>query len=336
MIQKDETGDPHTEPNPEENSVHPLTESDNITLHTSRRERNDAADELNKKIGVVREIETPENNPNADQTTTEGTDNTDENQSTVTSSPISDKNMQITNLEPLGRGSETDASAEEERGKAQQKQLASPRLSVLLSFAPDFTSTSFGEYTAPGSAVGFVVHYHFRRTWSISAGIISSHKKYTGDGEYYKPPKGYWKANTNGIIPKTVDGSCNILEIPVMLQYIIAEAGRSKFLVAAGASSYVMLNESYHYNFEEPNPGAKEGWNSKQSSSFLFNMVNLSIAYEYQILPRFRLGVEPYLKIPIDDIGWSNLKLYSAGAAVTFRYTAIRRNHSSPHLSSDP
>jgi hypothetical protein len=336
VVQPAETGDLRSQTNLKEHDDRPRLAVDNFAISATGREENHVVDEMNKEIGAIGESEIGAKNMNTDQIAIDRTDGTDNNQAVVTPSPIPDKNMQITNLEPLGRGSETDANAAEERVTAQTKELASPRLSVLLSFAPDFTSTSFNDFSAPGRAFGLIVHYHVHRKWSLAAGIASSHKKYTGDGEVYKPPKGYWNNNTNGITPQTVDGSCNILEIPVMFQYTIAEVGRSKFLMAAGASSYIMLNEAYHYNFEEPNPGAKEGWESKERSGFLFNMVNLSLGFEYQILPRFRLGVEPYLKIPIEDIGWSNLKLYSAGAAVTLRYTVIRRNYSSPHLSSDP
>lgn len=203
--------------------------------------------------------------------------------------------------------------------------VATPRLSLLLSFAPDFSSTS-NHYATPGKAYGAVIHYHLMRRWSISAGVIKNNKVYTGAGEDYSPPKGYWKYYTNGIVPASIDGACDILEFPVMIQYTIAHYGKNKWLVGAGASSYLMQSESYRYNFEEPNPGAKEGWDSNRSSRFLFNMVNFTVAYERQLLPGLMAGIEPYVKIPVEEIGWSNVRLFSAGASVTLRYKIIGRN----------
>lgn len=221
------------------------------------------------------------------------------------------------------------AIVKEEDASDKKKHLATPRLSLLLSLAPDFSSTSFNQYVSPGEAFGAMIHYHIKDAWSISAGIVRSNKRYTGEGEDYKPPNGYWKYYTNGIIPYSIDGACNVLEFPVMLQYTIATVGKSKFLAGGGLSSYLMLHESYRYNFEQPNPGAREGWDSKNRSRFLFNMINLTIGFEHQILPGFMIGVEPYVKIPIHEIGWSNLKLFSTGASLTLRYSILRKEHTS-------
>ncbi len=248
-----------------------------------------------------------------------------------TSPAIADKIKQKAGVELPGAEEEDKhetAIVKEEHASGQKKYLANPRLSLLLSLAPDFSSTSFNQYTAPGEAFGVMIHYHVKNAWSISAGIVKSNKKYTGDGEAYKPPTGYWKIYTNGIIPQSIEGSCSILEIPIMLQYSVAESGRSKFLLGAGVSNYIMLNESYRYNFEQPNPGSKEGWNSKNTSSFLFNMVNFTIGFERQILPGFMIGIEPYVKVPIEEIGWLNLKLFSTGASFTLRYIILKKEYS--------
>lgn len=220
----------------------------------------------------------------------------------------------------------------EEHASDQKEHVAIPRVSLLLSFAPDFSGTSFDRYSAPGKAFGAMIHYHAGKRWSIAAGVIKNDKQYTGDGEDYEPPRGYWKYYTNGIIPQTIDGSCSILEFPVMVQYTIRSSSKDRWLVGAGASSYLMQTESYRYTFSEPNPGAKEGWNSRRSSQFLFNMMNLTLGYEHQVMPALMVGVEPYMKIPLEKIGWVNLKLYSYGASVTLRYTVIRRRTAGPTM----
>ena len=233
---------------------------------------------------------------------------------------------------------EARAIVREEQASDHKKHVAAPRLSLLLSFAPDFSSTSMtNEYTAPGKAFGAMIHYHIGNRWSVSVGAIKNNKTYTGSGENYRPPNGYWKHNTNGIVPSTIDGACNILEFPVMVQYTIAGNGKNRWLIGGGASSYVMLTESYQYNFEQPNPGAKEGWNSRHSSRFLFNMVNFTVGYEHQVLPGLMIGIEPYVKIPLEEIGWSNLKLFSSGASITLRYKILgKENNSTPTQSRGP
>ena len=225
-----------------------------------------------------------------------------------------------------GKTREVESMVDEEHASDQVNHVATPRLSLLLSFAPDFSGTSLGLYSAPGKAYGAMLHYHLLDRWSISAGVIKNQKEYTGDGEDYKPPKGYWKYYTNGIIPETIDGSCSILEFPLMIQYTLYHSGKNKWTAATGLSSYLMQTESYIYNFDQPNPGARERWDSRGSSRFMFNMIDFSIGYERQVLPGLMLGLEPYAKIPLEEIGWCNLRLFSTGASVTLRYTVLRKN----------
>ena len=211
-----------------------------------------------------------------------------------------------------------DASVQKEHSNA-------PRLSLLLLFAPDFSTTSLSSYSGPGTAYGGMVEYSPLNRWSVSAGMIKNDKKYTSAGEYYNPPQGYWKRNTNGIIPSTIDGSCAVLEFPLIIRYTMADKGSNRWTAGAGASSYLMQSEAYQYNFEDPNPGAKSGWKSRGSSRFFFNMINFTIAYEHRLAPGFMVGIEPYVKIPVEAIGWSNLKLFSTGASVTMRYALLRK-----------
>ncbi|HEX8041497.1 MAG TPA: hypothetical protein VF490_20255, partial [Chryseosolibacter sp.] len=220
-----------------------------------------------------------------------------------------------------------DASVQKEHSNA-------PRLSLLLLFAPDFSTTSLNSYSGPGKAYGGMVEYSPLNRWSVSAGMIKNDKKYTSAGEYYNPPEGYWKRNTNGIIPSTIDGSCAVLEFPLLIRYTVSDKGSNRWTAGAGASSYLMQSEAYEYNFEDPNPGAKSGWKSKGSSRFFFNMINFTIAYEHRLAPGFMVGIEPYVKIPVEAIGWSNLKLFSTGASVSMRYTLLRR--ATPMLKESP
>jgi hypothetical protein len=59
-------------------------------------------------------------------------------------------------------------------------------------------------------------------------------------------------------------------------------------------------------------------------------MLNITAAYERQVAPGLSFGLEPYVKIPLEEIGWSNLRLYSMGASLTMRYMLIQKRHISP------
>ena len=213
--------------------------------------------------------------------------------------------------------------------KSREEVLPS-RWSLVLSFAPDFSSTGLSQYTSPGEAFGLMTHYHFNNTLSVSAGIIKSNKKYWGYGSEYSPPVGYWKENTNGIVPKKIQGTCSMLEIPLMLQYKVVKMKISRLFIAAGVSSYIILNESYRYTFDSPNPGATNGWGSSKTSRSLFSIANVSVGYERDISHHLAIGIEPYIKIPVSGIGWSEIKLFSAGASLTLRYNLLKKEKYPP------
>lgn len=206
---------------------------------------------------------------------------------------------------------------------------APSRWSLVFSYAVEYTGNRINLATSPGTVFGLAAHYHLNNKVSLSTGISKSNMKYWYSGNDASIPKNYWRNNTNGIVPDKIKGYCGILEVPLMLQYKLADRGKGKLFVSAGVSSYFILDESYQYIFANPNPGSKEGWNTTKDSRFIFSSINASVGYEQTILPGMAIGIEPYIKIPTMGIGWPDIKLFSMGASATLRYN-IPKKHNSP------
>jgi hypothetical protein len=260
--------------------------------------------------------------------------------------PLTDKNSAVTDRNLLDDQSpsgqeqlkdtmavqavtEKEIAVAETRGVAEEDQKKNEgvpsRWSVVLNLAPDFSSTSFGQMTSPGGALGIQIGYRIFPRISVHTGLIKSAKKYKSAGSHYQPPEGYWGARTNGRVPDQISGQCSILEIPLWLQYDVTQRDRSRIYVSGGVSSYLMTSESYDYTFETANPGAAEGWSSSGSSSYPFAIGHISAGYERNITPALGLGIEPFVKIPFGGIGWSNVNLYTTGFYVNVRYRFLRR-----------
>lgn len=205
-----------------------------------------------------------------------------------------------------------------------QQNYFRPYFSFMLFASPEFSFSKQVRVTSPGSDLGMALYFHFNETMSFSAGLVASKKKYVSSGSEYEIREGYWKANTNGIVPEKIFGSCSIVEIPLMLQLRLLGTEKNHFFIASGTSSYLMLNESYNYQFEQPNPGAKDGWASEKNTTFAFSTINFSISYERNISRSITVGLEPYAKLPVKKIGWPNLKLFSSGVNVNLRYKILR------------
>lgn len=200
-----------------------------------------------------------------------------------------------------------------------------PHFSLMFLAAPEFSFSNRVRVTSPGSDFGMALYFHFNEVISISGGLITSRKKYVSSGSEYGIKEGYWKANTNGIVPDRIIGSCNIVEVPLTLQLRLLKKENNNFFIASGTSSYFMLNESYTYKFDQPNAGAKDGWSSEKNTTFAFSTINFSISYERNISRLITIGLEPYAKFPIKKIGWPNLELFSGGVNVNLRYKILNR-----------
>ena len=200
------------------------------------------------------------------------------------------------------------------------------RWGMALTVAPDFSSTSIGRYSAPGTAYGLFISYRPLPRWQFSTGLIKTAKQYEGYGDEYQPPSGYWENRTNGIVPDEVEGSCGIIEWPLMVRFDLLSKTNSRLYIASGVSSYAMRHESYTYRFAQDNPGAASGWKSSGPTAYAFSIGHLSAGYERSFSNRIAVAIEPYFKIPFKAIGWSNIKLHTTGAYVTVRYTFQKKS----------
>lgn len=226
-------------------------------------------------------------------------------------------------------GPSTDTSSIE--GPQKQVNLkAKPdsRWSVAFVIAPEFSTTSLSSYSTPGDSYGLRIGYQLSNRLSINTGLVRSQKKYEGSGEGYEPRNpAYWNIRTNGVVPDEIVSKCLVYELPLGLQYDAIQTSKSRLFVSTAISSYFMINQAYDYTFHSPNPGADMGWRSRGSESYWFSVGMVSAGYERYVTRSFAIGIEPYLKISLAEIGWPNIKLYSTGAHVTLRYKFLSRRN---------
>lgn len=199
-------------------------------------------------------------------------------------------------------------------------------LSLTLMVGPDISSIGLEKVTTPGYSFGMMIHYNISKKFNIGIGALKSNKKYLGKGSDYNISADYWKYATNNVIPDEVAGQCAILEIPIELKFSFFTTQKTNLYFSGGSSSYFMLNESYQYSFDEPNPYASERWSSdKAEGKHLFNIINFSVGYERSLSEKFHIGIAPYIKVPVEEIGWSKVKFISMGTYFTLRYNLLNK-----------
>ena len=212
--------------------------------------------------------------------------------------------------------------------KAEEKPKVRPaaRWSIGVIFAPEFSTTSLSRYSTPGESIGLRIGYQVSNRFNMSTGIIRSMKKYEDNGDVYQLSNpAYWQFRTNGVVPAAIDSKCLVYEVPLAIQFDAIQTQKSRVFIGTSISNYFMMNQAYDYTFEAPNPGADTGWRSQESESYWFSVGMVSAGYERYINRSLAIGIEPYLKISLADIGWGNIKLFSTGAYVTLRYKFLNR-----------
>lgn len=197
--------------------------------------------------------------------------------------------------------------------------LSPARLEIGLLLSPDLsTAGGVSNFHEPGYKFGFTVGYQITKNLSLSSGMVRSTVKYTAQAQDYSTP-----AYLNyGITPNEMLAECIILDIPIGLKYSFKHSERSRFFSSASLSTYVMLNEDYQFNYS-PDYGPEQRIgekNVKSGKAHFMSNLGLSIGYEYDLHPNWSLRAEPFLKVPLRNVGWGNVKLYSMGTFISVNY----------------
>ncbi|MXV49864.1 hypothetical protein GS399_02695 [Pedobacter sp. HMF7647] len=147
---------------------------------------------------------------------------------------------------------------------------------------------------------------------SFTTGVTLARKKYDSGFEYYNPNSSY----KFPVDPQDVSADCQVIDIPLNANYTLYNKKRNSLQLSAGLSSYLMLKEKYDYSYADPNVKWPASYQVRNKNQHFFGIGNLSVIYQRQINPVTSIGIQPYVKLPLTDIGYGNVKLLSTGAAI--------------------
>ncbi|HVU96858.1 MAG TPA: hypothetical protein VHE34_16630 [Puia sp.] len=206
-----------------------------------------------------------------------------------------------------------------------------------LSMGPDFTSVKSYAQRKPGIFLGMKVNYAITRQWSVTTGLFWVHKSYEANGKDFKLPLGSWPSGWPGTRLKAVEGSMDLIEIPVNLQYNLHLTRQKSLSVSAGLSSYLVEREKCDYYFQTlsyqrketgctetpPTTGYTDGYRNK---AFLpFASFNMMVGFETAVNHRISLEWEPYCKLPLKGAGFGDIRMISYGLNFSIKYSTLQR-----------
>ncbi|MFD0750967.1 hypothetical protein ACFQZS_12500 [Mucilaginibacter calamicampi] len=189
--------------------------------------------------------------------------------------------------------------------------LKKPRLALTVLSSADINGLNSFNNTGTGKNIGMLFSARFKKL-SISTGAYYSYKPYTMPFSAYSPNSAYKFKYS----PESVTADCRMLDIPLNIDYQVFEKNQNSISVGTGISSFVMLKENYQYNYSTSHVYGSSSYNVANPDKYLFSSVNFQANYRRQINSKIGVNVMPYVKIPLNDIGYSRVKLQTVGVAV--------------------
>jgi hypothetical protein len=184
---------------------------------------------------------------------------------------------------------------------------------VGLLVGADLSSIHF-KAMRTGANKGIVAGYAFTKRWSIESGLFWNDKNYFGDGSFFRPDGFTAPADFK---MDAVSGKNELYEWPINVKYTIIPKKHGLF-VTAGISSYFMSSERYDYEYEQNGVAGKSYSSFKNETKDWFSVANFSLGYRYKIANGASLRFEPYVKLPIKNIGVNNMPVVSTGLNIGF------------------
>lgn len=190
------------------------------------------------------------------------------------------------------------------------------RFTISLLYAPELTTVNWTNIDKPGSNYGLLIGYSLSNKLSLQTGVAVSRKNYTANGAdfitHYPAPASYKLT--------TVNGYCNMYELPLNLRLQISGSKKINSYVMGGISSYFMTKE--FYNLLYTSATGAYNWEDREDTqrNYWLGLVTVGAGFEKNISTQLTFGVNPFLKIPLKGMGSGQLKLLSTGINFTLSY----------------
>jgi hypothetical protein len=197
------------------------------------------------------------------------------------------------------------------KSTSQQKLGSRPQfaLGVIASSDLNGVNSSF-QRSKIGGNFGAVFSVSFAKKWTISTGATYDIKPYLTTFENYHTA---YQFPTQ---PSSVYANCRMLDIPLNVNYQVYGKQANKITIGTGLSSYFMLREDYKFNYADTYSTGPAAYSVINKNRNILSILNLDATYTHQINSKMGVTIQPYLKVPLSDVGASQVRLQTTGVAV--------------------
>ena len=260
------------------------------------------------------------NNPTKDSSINNGSNNNNNTvdvNKTVTPPVNQPQNNIATITPPDTAGTKTVEPVQQvktDRGSLKPIFRRGPRFTLSILAAPDINAVNSFSRNQVGTNLGFQLGIRLSKKFTISTGAAYAIKPYSASGSQYDSPN--WVGKSLNDLPTNVAANCKVLDIPVNLNYQFYSKGKNSFSLGSGLSSYIMLRENYHFDFNDGSGRPSYDVQIDNKNRHILGVLNLNATYERKINSKFSTIIQPYMKLPLTGIGNGRVDLKSTGVAL--------------------
>lgn len=197
-----------------------------------------------------------------------------------------------------------------------------PRLVLSILAAPDLTSVQKSGMSSLSGGLGVEATYILSKKLSITTGATYAKKIYNSDFSLYNPNSSY----VFKIIPSNIHANCDVIDIPLNVNYKVFGNNRNSVSVSTGLSSYLMLKEKYSYSYDGAYQGPQD-YEVRGRNQHYLGIANVGVEFQHKINNNLSISAKPFMKIPLTDIGYGNSRLSSTGVAVSVNMNLFRKGN---------
>jgi len=201
-------------------------------------------------------------------------------------------------------------SSKQRNGRIKPRSSSHRQFALSVIASPDLNGVNSLQQTKLGGNVGLLFSAALSKKWTITTGAIYSVKPYTTEFQNYHTS---YKFQTD---PVNVMADCRVLDIPINVGYQFYNKQHNKISIGSGLSSYIMLRENYKFNYTNTYATGLSGYDVINKNQHILGILNINATYERQLNSKVGISVQPYMKLPLTNIGYSQVRLQTAGLAV--------------------
>ncbi|MES2274827.1 MAG: hypothetical protein V4592_02315 [Bacteroidota bacterium] len=243
---------------------------------------------------------------------------TDNGVNTATNAVSDGQTVALTNTISPDAVVTKDPAAQVKKTKLSGASKFKPQFGLAMLVSPDINGAGSFQNAKIGTNIGLLFSVEITKKLTVSTGASYSKKPYLTDFDNYHVN---YKFKTD---PQDVYADCRVLDIPLNVDYKVYSKSRNSFSVGSGLSSYIMLKEKYTYDYAVPGTAGPSSFTVTNKNRHILGVLNLNATYEHQVNSKFSIAAQPYLKIPLTNIGNSQVRLQSAGVALGLRWNINR------------